>query len=154
MISMKEILGNNLEKFFKALEYPCDTEKLKMTYKGAYYEVWEMADTIFDIICKISEEDFVKLAGEDAWWRSSTGSVLGRPSARAIVNGKYLICWDDDYYLPDEYEEEPCKKYDSLTEYLCNKVGVSLPKNIVACAMDLAKYNNMSLGELFTEYEG
>jgi hypothetical protein len=153
-MSMKEVLGNNLEKFFKALEYPCDTEKLKMTYKGVEYEVWEMADTIFNVICKISEKDFIKLAGKDAWWRSSTGSVLGVPTSRAIVNGKYLICWDDNYYLPDEYEKEPCEEYDSLTEYLCNKVGASLPKNIVACAMDLAKYNNMSLGELFSEYEG
>jgi hypothetical protein len=96
-----------------------------------------MTDNIFDIICDYSEEEFVELAGKNAWWRSSTGSVLGKPTSRAIVNGKYLICWDDNYYLPDEYEEEPCEKYDSLTEYLCNKVGVSLPKNIVACSMDL-----------------
>ena len=54
----------------------------------------------------------------------------------------------------NEYEEEPCKKYNSLTEYLCDGIGASLPKNVVACAMDLAKYNNMSLGDLFTEYEG
>ena len=153
-MSMKEVLGNNLEKFFKALEYPCDTEKLKMTYKGVVYEVWEMADTIFDVICKISEEDFIKLAGENAWWRSSTGSVLGKPTSRAIVNGKYLTCWNKKYYLPDEYKEELCNHYDSLTEYLCDCVGVSVPRNIVACSMDLAKYNNMSLGELFTEYEG
>lgn len=82
------------------------------------------------------------------------GAFLGKPTARAIVNGKRLICWDDDYYLPDEYEEEPYKEYKSLTEYLCDGIGASLPKNVVACAMDLAKYNNMSLGELFTEYEG
>lgn len=151
---MKEVLGNNLEKFFRRIEYPCDGGMFERTYKGIDYEVWAMTDNIFDIICDYSEDEFVKLAGEDAWWRSSTGSVLGKPTSRAIVNGKYLICWDDNYYFPDEYEEESCKKYNSLTEYLCNRVGVSLPKNIVACAMDLAKYNNMSLGDLFTEYEG
>lgn len=151
---MKEILGYNLEKFFRRIEYPCDGGVFERTYKGTDYEVWAMTDNIFDIICDYSEDEFVELAGKDAWWRSSTGSVLGKPTARAIVNEKRLICWDDDYYLPDEYEEEPCKEYKSLTEYLCDGIGASLPKNVVACAMDLAKYNNMSLGDLFTEYEG
>ena len=151
---MKEILGYNLEKFFRRIEYPCDGGMFEITYKGTDYEVWAMTDNIFDIICDYSEDEFVELAGKNAWWRSSTGSVLGKPTSRAIINGKYLICWDYNYYLPDEYEEESCEKYDSLTEYLCNRIGVSLPKNVVACAMDLAKYNNMSLGELFTEYEG
>lgn len=154
MISTKEILGDNLEKFFRRIEYPCDGGVFERTYNGADYEVLAMTDNIFDIICDYSEDEFVKLAGEDAWWQSSTVSILCKPTSRAIVNGKYLICWDDNYYLPNEYEEESCKKYDSLTEYLCNMVGASLHKNVVACAMDLAKYNNMSLGDLFTEYEG
>ena len=54
----------------------------------------------YDVVNDYSEDEFVKLAGKDAWWRSSTGSVLGVPTSRAIVNGKRLICWDDDYYLP------------------------------------------------------
>lgn len=90
---MKEILGYNLEKFFRRIEYPCDGGMFERTYKGTDYEVWAMTDNIFDIICDYSEDEFVELAGKDAWWRSSTGSVLGKPTARAIVNEKRLICW-------------------------------------------------------------
>ena len=53
---MKEILGYNLEKFFRRIEYPCDGGVFERTYKGADYEVWAMTDNIFDIICDYSEE--------------------------------------------------------------------------------------------------
>ena len=48
--------------------------------------------------------------------------------------------------------EREQKIYSNLSEYLCECVGVSLPKNVCACAMDLAKYNNMSMAELFEKY--
>ena len=104
-------------------------------------------------MCNMSEEEFINIAGENAWWGSAEGSVLWEPMAKSIVNGESLVCWDDDYYLPDEYEEEPCKEFESLSEYLCNEVGASLPRNVCACAMDLAKYNNMTMAELFEKYE-
>ena len=28
-----------------------------------------------------------------------------------------------------------------------------MPHNVVACAMDLAKFNNLTMGELFKKYE-
>lgn len=46
------------------------------------------------------------------------------------------------------------KNLKEFFEYLCEHVGASLPRNVVACAMDLAKYNNMSMAELFQNYEG
>ena len=72
---MKEILGNNLKQFFFVLDYPKEYGAI-CTYKSNRYEVWLMDDEIFDMISDISEEKFVKFAGEDAWWRSSNGSVL------------------------------------------------------------------------------
>ena len=72
---MKEILGNNLEQFFFVLDYPKEYVAI-CTYNSNRYEVWLMDDEIFDMISDMSEEKFVKFAGEDAWWRSSNGSVL------------------------------------------------------------------------------
>ena len=72
---MKEILGNNLKQFFSVLEYQKEYGVI-CTYKSNRYEVWLMDDEIFDMISDMSEEKFVKFAGEDAWWRSSNGSVL------------------------------------------------------------------------------
>lgn len=63
---MKEILGNNLEQFFFVLDYPKEYGAV-CTYKSNRYEVWLMDDEIFDMIADISEEKFVKFAGEDAW---------------------------------------------------------------------------------------
>ena len=79
-----------------------------------------------------------------AWWRSCEGSVLGTPDTRFIVNQHYLIGWDR---LHCER-----KKYTNLTEYLCDCVGASTGKNVCACAMDLAKYNDMTMAELFEKY--
>lgn len=62
---MKEILGNNLEQFFN------NNVSANRTYKGNEYEVWEVTNATFDIMCNMTEEEFVRLAGEDAWWRSA-----------------------------------------------------------------------------------
>lgn len=147
-----EILGHSLKRFFDTIDNP--QIKAKITYAGNGYEVWTVEKELFDEMCNMTEKEFFELAGEEAWWRSSSGTVLEKPEAKAKVNGGFLICWDKDYYLPDEYEEEPIKEFDCLTEYLCECVGASTEKNVCACAMDLAKYNDMTMSELFKKYEG
>ena len=149
---MVEILGKNLKEFFDTVDNPSNDADI--TYAGDKYEVWEVSDELFKRMCNMTEEEFVELAGEDAWWRQSEGSNLGYPNAKSIINGEYITCWDNDYYLSDAYEEEPCKEFESLSEYLCDCVGASLPKNVCACAVDLAKYNDMTMSELFRKYEG
>lgn len=44
-------------------------------------------------------------------------------------------------------------QYAKLTDYLSYELGVSQPRNVCACCMDLAKYNNMTMTELFKKYE-
>lgn len=144
---MVEILGKNLKQFFDTIDNP--PKDAEITYTGDRYEVWEVSDELFDKICDMSEEEFVGIAGEDAWWRSSTGSVLGIPDTEFNVNGNDLVAWDSPI----------CSSrighiYTNLSDYLCNCVGVSQPKNVCVCAMDLAKYNDMTMGELFKKYEG
>ena len=147
---MKEILGNNLEQFFFVLDYSKEYGVV-CTYKSNRYEVWLMDDEIFDMISDMSEERFVKLAGEDAWWRSSTGSVLYLlDKGEVSINNQKMIAWIEN---TGEERISEDKEFDSLSEYLCCFVGASMPRNVVACAMDLAKFNNMTMGQLFSKYE-
>lgn len=140
---MVEILGGNLKKFFDIIDNP--PKDAEITYAGNRYEVWEVSDELHKKMCDMSEEEFVKLASKDTWWRSSTGSVLGVPDTEFEVNGEYLLGWN-------RWEREQ-KNYSDLSEYLCECVGASTGKNVCACAMDLAKYNDMSMAELFQKYE-
>lgn len=147
---MKEILGGNLKRFFDTIDKNCSN--VEITYANNRYEVWKVSDSLFKYMCDMSEEEFVELAGDEAWWRSSDGSNLGTPYEKNIVNGHKLISWSRGYF--DCEESRSSKKYESLSDYLCNCVGASQPRNVCALAMDLAKYNNMTMAELFRKYEG
>ena len=144
---MIEILGNNLKQFFDIVDNPPNDAEI--TYVGNKYEVWSISDELYKRICDMSEEKIVEIAGENAWWRSSEGSNLGYPDAEFEVNGDNLTGWDSPIY-----SSKIGHKYENLSDYLCNCVGVSQPRNVCACAIDLAKYNNMTMGELFEKYEG
>ena len=137
-----EILGNNLKKFFDTVDNPPNDAEI--TYAGNMYEVWEVSDELHKKMCDMSEDEFTELAGNDAWWRSCKGSVLGVPDTKFEVNGEDLLGWN-------RWEHER-KTYANLTEYLCDCVGASTGKNVCACAMDLAKYNDMTMAELFEKY--
>ena len=152
---MKEILGDNLEKFFDGIYLP-DDQIVGRSYKGKDYEVWSVPDVIFEEMCNMEEEKFVSIAGEDAWWRSSDGSVLWYlQTGDATINGRNIIAWIEDGSRTDGSTGIHFNmKFSSLTEYLCDFIGASTPQNVCACAMDLAKYNNMSMGKLFELYEG
>lgn len=139
-----EILGNNLKRFFDKINNPPNDAEI--TYTGNKYEVWEVSEELFNKICDMSEKEFVEIAGDDAWWRQCESSVLGVPDTYFEVNGECLLGWD----------RWGCEStiYTNLSEYLCDCVGVSTGKNVCACAMDLAKYNNMTMAELFEKYGG
>lgn len=144
---MKEILANNLGQFIKnGIDGKC-------TYKGNRYEVWEVSNKAFDIMCDMSEEEFVQLAGEDAWWRSAEGCNLGTPDTIIHINGHKLLGWGGEPWEDDEEDDEFEIYASNLSNYLCDVIGISQPRNVCAVAVDLAKYNNMTMGELFAECE-
>lgn len=149
---MIEILGNNLEAFFDNIEFS-DDSIVARSYKGDIYEVWSVPEETFKYMCDMSEERFVELAGEDAWWRSSSGSNLGEPDTKVYVNGLEMLGWTDETWEDEDEEDEYEIHASSLTTYLCDVVGASQPRNVCACAMDLAMYNHMTMGELFAKYE-
>lgn len=93
---MKEILGGNLKLFFDLMDKNCDSADI--TYAGNKYEVWEVSDELFTKMCDMTEEQFVELAGEDAWWRSSDGSIFLAPYERNYVHGHDLISWSKGYF--------------------------------------------------------
>lgn len=166
---MKEILGGSLEQFFNNvnIDYLPECMICGRSYKGKQYEVWSVADELFDKMCDMSEEEFVEIAGDEAWWRSAEGSNLGSPNSTAFINGHEIFAWIDeekhdgwcDGCECDEEEEcQECKinwrTFKSLSEYLCDEVGASQPRNVCALSVDLARYNKMTLGELFSKLEG
>lgn len=146
VINLQEILAENLQTLF-------DNTSLtgKKTYSGELYEVWEVSDDDFEKMCNISDEEFERLCPE-GMWRSSTGSIMGYPTECFTVNKKKLKCWNRREELYGKKYRRT--KYESLLEYLCENIGASQPRNVCALAVDLAKYNNMTMGELFTKYEG
>lgn len=138
-----EILGNKLKRFFDKVDNPPNDAEI--TYAGNRYEVWEVSEDLFNKMCDMSEDEFVKLAGEEAWWRQCDGSVLGVPDTKFIISDEEMVGWN----TRGEYENF---QYAKLTDYLCYGIGASQPKNVCACCMDLAKYNDMTMAELFEKY--
>ena len=163
---MKEILAESLQPFFdnSGLNGIC-------TYQGKWYEVWEVSDEVFEKMCDMEEEEFVKLCPE-GMWRSSEGSIFGCPYEEYEINGHKIIAWDDrrERYIREdcakckfkdceqtEEDYNECfgeRKHKSLLDYLCDEIGASSPRNVCALAVDLARYNGMTMGKLFAKYEG
>lgn len=145
---MREILAENLQKFFDNTSF-----EGKCTYKGKEYEVWEVSDEVFESMCNMNDEEFEKLC-PDGMWRSAEGSNMEKPDITVHINGNEMLGWAGDPWEEDEEDDEFEIYASSLTNYLCDVIGASQPRNVCALAVDLAKYNNMTIGELFTKYEG
>lgn len=60
-----EILGDSLKKFFDAVDI--ERKNADITYVGRNYEVWEVSDELLKKMCNMTEEEFVSVAGENAW---------------------------------------------------------------------------------------
>lgn len=144
---MREILGQNLVYFFIKVDPDCKISDIKFT--NFTYEVWEVSDELFETMCDMNEEEFEKLAGDEAWWCSSEGTIFGVPNCTFEVKGRTLIGWDSPIY-----ESKIGHEYKCLTDYLCNCIGVSAERNVCAIATELAKHNNITMAELFARYEG
>lgn len=143
---MKEILTIcNVKEDFERLGVA-----LRQTYSGEYYGV-----------CEVTEEEFRKLCLEPdiagTWvlggWRYCEGSIQPEPTKKILIMNKEILAWHEELDDEEELDNEP-PSYANLLEYLCDHMGASLSKNVCALTMDLAKYNNMKLSELFIKYQG
>ena len=182
---MIEILGSNLEQFFKnsGLTAKC-TYKQATDLKEYYtlYEVWKVDDEAYKTMCNMSEEEFKsyysnnELEKSDAWWRGrgfddQWTSNMGLPNATYVIDGHKIRAWDGDECKI--YEEQFCencpdklsgecdgtdstdlcdkREYDTVIDYLSRELGASTPDNVYVVTHDLAKYNGLTLGELFNK---
>ena len=172
---MIEIIGENLKTFMDNMHI-----NAILTYSGKigywdHFEVWEVNDDEFKRLCETTDEQFEQYAEDDAWWRQSDGSVMGSPCYDFVINGQPIVAWRD-YRWEDRYmaywetmsEEAKSKykdaydycdmwmttEYKDILEYFCDELGVSAERNVCALATDLAKYNNMTIAELFERYGG
>lgn len=142
---MKEILtSGDITKDFKRLGII-----VRHTYKGKKYGVCEVTDKEFKILCNEPE---IKGTWKNCGWRYSEGSNMGDPTITLLVNHHSLECWYDPIDIEDEETYIP--EYTNFLEYLCDGVGASQFRNVCTLSKDLAKYNNMSIAELFKKYQG
>lgn len=134
------------------------------------YEVWEMSKSDYKKIENISDDDWNDDWG---WWRFAKGSNMGTACSFFTVNGNEIIAWEGAKResLRDDWDEEPDDEkkayhyryseyendimpheYKDLLEYFCEEIGASTEKNVCALAVDLAKANGMTMGQLFNKY--
>ncbi len=126
-------------------------------YGGEKYEVWEVSELAFKTMAELPEEEW-KL--EWGWWRYADGcNIEHYPTHVFIVNEKNMLGWYDeellDEYIDVDFSEEEyfSIKYKSLSDYLCRVIGVSTERNVCAVAVGLAKLNEITLAEIFEQYE-
>lgn len=55
--------------------------------------------------------------------------------------------------LVEDYFNEECV-YPSFTDYCCNQWGASMERNVCAIAVEIARLNHITMGELFNKYQG
>ncbi|KLA35505.1 hypothetical protein B4080_5918 [Bacillus cereus] len=118
------------------------------------YQVYEVSDEDFKVLSDdASKRDTDDGHWQNCGWRWCEGSNQGKPNDVLLVNNKDLHCWAEP--VEDDQEEEPYfNEYMHLLEYLEMEKGCSSFKNVCALAKDLAKYNNMTMAELFRKYQG
>ncbi len=155
--SKTEIYAGSMSDFFKKIcangEYFAELGYQKNDRMEGLVEIWTIDEKTLNYMSNMSEEEFLDLAGEDAWWRWSDGSILGTPSKIITVNGEKMYGWHNDWNYEDD-ECEPKSNFSCLSEYLCDEIGASQPKNVCALSVDLAKGNHITMVELFQIYEG
>ena len=171
---MYEFIGENMGVVFETLDIP-----YMQGYSGNIghwpnFGVYKILEQDFPKLCNIPDDEFEKQF-PDSWWRYAEGSNMGTPNCEFIINGCKIDAWQNEWYIDDlveehrrlpideqlEYdgvedyiEENYTYKYPNLLEYFCDELGVSTERNVCALATDLAKYNEMSMAQLFKLYGG
>ena len=174
---MREIIGENLKTFLDNMSVAATKSYSGNIGYWPNFEVWEMSEEDYEKICETTEKEYELLAADDSWWRGADGSNMGVPAHEFTINGEKIVAWYDDYIDKDLTEdfwhdvangdetdadgnleryiaELHTTDYRDLLEYFCGELGASTGRNVCALATDLAKYNNITMAELFRKYGG
>lgn len=149
-----EILAGNLDGFIE--RSGINAVKAHET-KDNRYQVWEIEEKEFEKLCQTKDDDYK----DNEWWRSAQGSNMGSVYRRFKINSHYIYAWDGA--TREEMEEEnknlpvydrlsTPREYAGLSEYLCDEIGASQPRNVCALCIDLAIHNQISMAELFRKF--
>jgi len=150
---MKEILAGSLDSFIER----SGINAMKKYAKDGRYQIWELEESEVDKLCQTNDDDYKN----NEWWRSADGSNMGAINRRFKINNHYIKAWDGSSRIEMEEENKHLpicdrfsapREYSGLSEYLCEEVGASQPRNVCALCVDLAKQNNISLAELFRKF--
>lgn len=146
---MVEIYAGHMDQFFEKSGLTGTCTYKNVDEYGVEREVWEISEEDLETMSEMSEEEFSAIAGEDAWWRYAKGSNMGTPFGSFIINHIKVRGWNAN----GGHGYKARCNYESLLDYFCNHIGASQPRNVCALAVDMAKYNNMTMGELFTKLQ-
>ena len=164
-----EILaGGGIKTAFK--ELGIEATKTYHDKKEPYYQIWELEKADMHKM-----EEVTEWPDHWGWWRYAKGSNMGTAYSIFTINDHKLIAWDGAVRedLRDEWNDEPDEekaayhysyreyeeirmphKYDTLLNYFCDEIGASMESNICALAVDLARWNGMTMAGLFETFQG
>ncbi|EJR74854.1 hypothetical protein IK7_05455 [Bacillus cereus VD156] len=132
-----------------------DLKRLGVNAKQTYgsmacdYSVYQVSDKDFKKLCNEKESEGTWKEGGWRWCKRSNQPI---PTDKAEVNHQELVCWVET--LHDGEETYRNDWHVNLLEYLDIEMGCTTFKNVCAVTKDLAKYNNMTMAELFQKYQG
>lgn len=175
---MVEIIGEHMMPVFEWLHiFPKNTYNGSIGY-WKNLEVWELTEEDLNFLIKsfdydVGNKEWEQIAPEDAWWRYAKGSNQGMVNEEFYINEKPILAWRHEYKvdelkemwdeLPEEERDEYkdftdyCefwlpKYYNNILEYFCEELGASTENNVCALVTDLAKYNHMTIADIFRIY--
>ena len=173
---MVEIIGENMKPVFDAMGIVPEVAFHKNNFwEFEDFYVWRLTDDEYGMLEHQSDEDFQSVASEDTCWRYSSGSILGVPDEEFVIAGKPVLAWRNEKKIDDlaqdwellddegrsEYEdvEDYCtywarKEYEDVFEYCYEEFGLSTVRNVLAIVTDIAKYNDMTIAEVFEKLGG
>lgn len=144
MKTIEILAGDGIEQAFKDLD---------IVFERTYFKVYDMEPLEYSLgVYELSEEDFkykLDVVSDDdwkdewGWWRQSEGSNMGPIDDTLTINKHKIYAW---------YEGNGFRKYNSLIEYFNDHLNISSESNICHLSMDLAKRNNLTLGQLFSRF--
>lgn len=124
------------------------------TYSGEEYDVHQLTDEQYNVLLEDMNEE---IGFEDCGWRSSDGSSAVSADFEFTVNGVKLLGFSGAKYEDEDENDEDYYRwteFPSLLTYMCEELGYSTYRNVTSVAVDLARVNGITMGELFTIYQG
>ena len=148
---MKQILGNNLTDILRILHIPAE-----LKYKGERFEVWQLYDKDFEVLCGISDEEWGRAdRNGNGWFRYGKCIFEGESLYTYTVCGRTMLGYCKYGLSPYEMNSDAyfSRNYSSFTDWLMEVFQLSSEKNIAVFAISLAEENGLSLADFMRQFQ-